>query len=425
MTMARTLGIKEPTKTLVKERKGFLLVAGPARWEVANLVHDARQIIFKGLPITVVKATPQMRRYLQNVGADVESDIAANYHWPGPWEEPFFHQIKTAEFLVAHQRAFCLNGTGTGKTASALWAADYLMNKGIIRRVLVISPLSTIHTVWGDETFKLLPHRSAVVIHGPKAKRDKCLAMKTEIVITNHHGMKTMYHELMAEKFDLVIIDEASVCRNSTTDLFDCAYDLTRKPRTWLLTATPTPKGPENAYGLAMLIDETKVPRSSQVWKRMVMLKVSEFTWVPKRDWKQRVFEVLQPAIRVRKEDCLDLPPVTGPVVIESALSSEQKKLIKAVQVLMRANLRSGEEITVGNRAGELSKIAQIAQGAVITADGSRVVDAKPRLRDLRSLIEECDEKVIVYCPYRAVTEMVYADVQTYTTACMVHGGIG
>lgn len=60
---------------------------------------------------------------------DVPSPINRDYNWPGLYK-PFAHQKKTSEFLSLHQRAFCFNEQGTGKTASAIWSADYLIKQG-------------------------------------------------------------------------------------------------------------------------------------------------------------------------------------------------------------------------------------------------------------------------------------------------------
>ena len=72
---------------------------------------------------------------------NIPSPITEEYNWPGLYA-PFLHQKTTSEFLSLRHRAFCFNEAGTGKTASVIWAADYLMNKNMIKRVLVICPLS-------------------------------------------------------------------------------------------------------------------------------------------------------------------------------------------------------------------------------------------------------------------------------------------
>ena len=73
------------------------------------------------------------------------SPITRDYDWPGLYR-PFKHQRTTAEFLSVHKRAFCFNEAGTGKTSSVIWAADYLMKQGLVKRVLVICPLSIMYS---------------------------------------------------------------------------------------------------------------------------------------------------------------------------------------------------------------------------------------------------------------------------------------
>lgn len=64
----------------------------------------------------------------------IPSPIERDYQWPGMFT-PFDHQRDTARFLTLHRRAFCFNEAGTGKTSAAIWAADYLMNHGLVKRV--------------------------------------------------------------------------------------------------------------------------------------------------------------------------------------------------------------------------------------------------------------------------------------------------
>ena len=97
-------------------------------------------------------------RVLQNLYINAPSPIMGKYKWTGTFP-PFEHQKKTAAFLTINKRAFCFNEMGTGKTASAIWAADYLMDEGIIDRVLIVCPLSIMDSAWRDELFKVAMHR--------------------------------------------------------------------------------------------------------------------------------------------------------------------------------------------------------------------------------------------------------------------------
>jgi hypothetical protein len=75
------------------------------------------------------------------------------YSWPGVYP-PMEHQRKTSIFLATNQRAFCFNEQGTGKTASAIWAADCLIEQEVISRVLIICPLSIMQSAWQADLFK-------------------------------------------------------------------------------------------------------------------------------------------------------------------------------------------------------------------------------------------------------------------------------
>jgi len=93
---------------------------------------------------------------------NLPSPMGRDYSWPGMFE-PFDHQRVTAEFLSINHRAFCFNEAGTGKTSSVLWAADYLMNLGKIKKVLIICPLSIMYSAWQGDVFNTCMHRTSQV----------------------------------------------------------------------------------------------------------------------------------------------------------------------------------------------------------------------------------------------------------------------
>ena len=102
---------------------------------------------------------------------NVPSPILGKYDWPGMYK-PFDHQKDTSSFLTLHRRAFCFNEAGTGKTGSVIWAADYLMKLGKIKRVLIVCPLSIMDAAWRADLFKFAMHRTVDIAHssGVRAK---------------------------------------------------------------------------------------------------------------------------------------------------------------------------------------------------------------------------------------------------------------
>lgn len=152
-------------------------------------------------------------RVLRNLGVrDVPSPIYGRYDWPGRYT-PMAHQKETASFLTLNRRAFVLNDPGTGKTMAALWAADYLMKRGEVRRCLILCPLSIMQTAWMQDIGNSIIHRSAVVCHHSNAaRRIELIQQDFQFVISNYEGVEIIADEIRNDgRFDLIIVDECFV----------------------------------------------------------------------------------------------------------------------------------------------------------------------------------------------------------------------
>ena len=121
---------------------------------------------------------------LNNLKINAPSPIEGRYEWTGKYA-PFEHQKTTSSFLTLNKRAFCFNEQGTGKTASAIWSADYLLKQGEINRVLIICPLSILESAWRDDLFTFAMHRTVDIAYGSAKKRRDIIASGVEFVIIN------------------------------------------------------------------------------------------------------------------------------------------------------------------------------------------------------------------------------------------------
>ena len=192
----------------------------------------------------------------------------------------------------------------------------------------------------------------------------------------------------------------------------------------WLMTGTPAAQSPVDAYGLARLINPTAVPRFATAWRDKVMRQITKFKWVPKEDAYDTVYDVLQPAIRYTKEQCLDLPPVVT-ITRDVELTSQQIKYYRMLKSQMLVHM-SGETITAINAAASVNKLLQISAGAAYT-DNKEVVefDCAPRLAVLLETLEETTRKVLVFAPYRHSIETIssYLDKHGISNT-KIHGDV-
>lgn len=336
---------------------------------------------------------------LKQLGFNPPSPINKNYEWPGVYP-PMDHQRTTAEFFTLHKRGFCFNEQGTGKTAAAIWAADYLMERKIISRVLVVCPLSIMQSAWQADLFKFAVHRHVNVAHGDRKKRKAIIASGAEFIVINYDGVAIVEEDIKAGGFDLVIIDEANAYKNSRTERFKVMRRIVT-PDTWLwmMTGTPAAQSPLDAYGLAKLCVPSKAPHLYSSYRDAVMYQLTRFKWVPKPQASAIVHGMLQPAIRFEKKDCIDLPSVTH-TYRHAPLTPQQIKFYKALKKDMLIEA-AGEEISAVHAASKLNKLLQISCGAVYS-DTKEVVefDVSTRLNAVLEVIEEASHKVLVFVPF-------------------------
>lgn len=348
----------------------------------------------------------------------------SEYEWPRPpGFTPFAHQKVTAEFLANQRKAFCFNEQGTGKTASVIWAVDYLMKLGLVKRVLVICPLSIMKSAWQVDLFKFAIHRTVAIAHGSAKKRKEIVDAGAEFVVVNFDGVGIIKKQIMDGGFDLIVVDEASAYKNAQTVRWKDLRDLTRAVKgLWMLTGTPAAQSPVDAYGLAKLVNPSGVPMFFGQFRDKVMNKVSMYRWVPKPDASQTVHTILQPAIRFEKKQCLDLPPVTF-TEREAPMTPQQKSFYKRLkdEMLIEA---AGEEVSAVNAAVKINKLLQIACGSVYT-DNHEVVDfdVSNRLNVVQEVVDESSNKVLIFVPFTHSIEVLAKHLIKNGVTCDVING--
>ncbi len=437
------------------QQKALILnVADPGH--VLTNVPRSKKIEFQGKSLVVVPHDIAGAQALRKLGYMVPSPIGFHYDWPRDKMQvpaPFTNQLETAAFLTLNDRAFCLNQIGTGKSLAAAWAADYLISAGLIRKTLIISPLSTLERVWGDAMFIHLQHRSLAVLHGSAEKRKKLFRNdKHDFYVINPDGLDIITELVFKEKkvrkdpmdqsetpavtkqlvganflrndIDLVIIDEIGMYRNHGTNRFRI-LNRAIKPemRVWGLTGTPTPNEPADAWAQCRLVTPWTVPSYFVMFKQQTMQQLTEYIWVPRKEANEIVYQVMQPSIRFTRDECFDLPECTYSHR-EVELSAEQKKHYKEIASDLVTQIHGGM-VTAMNEGVKAGKLVQIACGVVYDKNGvEREIDAKARIAAVKEIIESAGHKVIVFVPFTAPLKMLKRELSKSFTCEIVYGGV-
>jgi SNF2 family DNA or RNA helicase len=402
---------------------------GFTRHQIGQAIPEAREINGKYLAVPRTLRNSQLLRLLGQPVAPVMQD----YDWPSaPGIKPYESQKLAANFMVLHPRCFNLSDMGVGKTLTTLWAADWLMKQNPGLRALIVCPLSIMQRVWADALFKnFLGSRTINILYGDAAKRFKLLSeSKADFLVVNFDGVGIGAHtrkkleldgfsKALADRDDirLVIVDEASAYKDAQTKRHRLArLIIGKRDYLWLLTGTPTPNAPTDAYGLAKLVNNA-FGKSFTTFRLETMIQApgSAFRWFPKRDGYEQARKLLQPSIRFDITDVWDAPEMTTQQR-EVELTAEQKKFMADLKRDLQVVVKSGQPITAVNEAAVRTKFIQITLGAIYDAGHrAHAIDAKPRIEELKAVIEEAPGKLLIFAPLTSVVNMLYKDLKAWT----------
>ncbi|MDQ3023436.1 MAG: DEAD/DEAH box helicase [bacterium] len=412
---------------LVHQPTQSLLLKHPDPFSIREVLSNSRTLDHADYN-TAVQHTLDSTKVLRNMGIDAPAPIRFQYDWPGKFT-PFAHQITMAEFLTLHRRCFNLSEMGSAKTNATIWAADWLMQTGRVDKTLVLAPLSTLERVWQADIFDTVMHRTCTIVHGSRDKRKAALDADVDFYIMNHDGLGIAEIVDLIHKrpdINLIVVDEASMFRNSSTRKFKALEKLCKRQdvRLWMMTGTPCPNDPTDAWALAKLVSPERVPKFFGQFKRDTMLQISQFKWVPKADAYTTAFKAMQPAVRFKKRDCIDLPPVTQQDH-QAELTTEQRRAFEDLKKTMLAEAKDGKQITAVNAADKIGKLRQILCGAIKVGDNEyQPLDHAPRLKVLLEAISSASAKVLVVAPFKGIVRELEKEIGKHYSVGVLNGDV-
>ena len=389
---------------LIGEKRNALVISDTdsSRLQDALRIFQGNSFIVSDSSIAV-RYTLDNMQVLRNMGykpSDTPSPILAKYEWPGMYK-PMRHQKVMAEFLTMHKRCYNFSDMGVGKTAASIWASHFLLLNKKINRVLILCPLSVVKDAWLNDLSRLLMGVHVEAALGTKDKKLKAINSAAKYVILNYDSVVGLKKDLQKGGFDLIICDEATYLKNDSAYRTK-AVRLLVQPNTWvwMITGTPIAQSPMDAYGMAKICRPETVPKALTQFKSEIMNKVSALRWEPKPEAVTVVKNILQPAVRFRKEDCLDLPEKTY-TFMEVEMTKEQNHYYEKMRKEQYLNLASGE-VTAVNAGVLLTKLLQISSGAVYNTDGEFIeFDSKSRLDTMVEVIRGSSHKTLVFAAFK------------------------
>jgi SNF2 family DNA or RNA helicase len=153
-------------------------------------------------------------------------------------------------------------------------------------------------------------------------------------------------------------------------------------------------------YEQAKVITPHTVPKFFGRFREQLMVKITNFKWVPKNDANETAVRALVPNVRFTLDDVTELPPFISRQE-EVGLGPKQGAIYKEIKDAAYAMVQEGA-ITAANAGAVMSKLLQISLGWVYTGSGEIAkLDGDARIAAMLNTITSAQNKVIVFVPFK------------------------
>ena len=283
-------------------------------------------------PIFYVPKT-QISENLYDVEVDVEIDFDKYQEMDKRGWRVFPHQEKGIKFLLTKNNRILGDDMGLGKTLMSTIAS---IESGA-EKILVVCPANA-KINWFREINAYIPEEDISIIKSGHWDPRKYTIINYDILKNFHtiiDGRKNykdyeIRRHLEEEGFDLIILDEAHMVKNPTSNRSKIINQISKNiKRRWLLTGTPLANRPMDFFNLLKICDS---PVTAS-WKQYAFrycdgkkfkkkLKTGKYRDIWITDGASNLEELHDRTknliLRRKKEDHLDLPPkIVAPYYIE------------------------------------------------------------------------------------------------------------
>lgn len=360
-----------------------------------------------------------------------------------PWE----HQIEGIKRALSQRDFAFFFEMGAGKTSTTINVLRHKYAEASrIMRTLVLCPVVVCEN-WRREFFAhsgVGPY--CIVLSGSEKKRLKTFelhknAKPSPIFVTNYEAlnMKNLLQEFLSWRPEILICDESQRLKNpeaKRTKYAAMLADLTT--HNYILSGTPILNTPMDIFGQYRVLD-----RGETFGRNFVKFRAKYFfdenAGMPKQShfpkWEARggiidTFNELiyQKAMRVLKQDCLDLPDLVK-TVIPVELGLEQKRLYEEMKKEFIAYLKNGDAVVAQIAITKALRLQQLVSGYAKTESGEEIsLKDNPRNAALEELLDDIiprSEKVIVWsCFHENYEQIAKICRKLGLTYSELHGGV-
>jgi len=311
---------------------------------------------------------------------------------------------------------------GTGKSKVLVDNMAMLYDKGRINGALIIAPKGVYNNWFTQEIpIHLVSHiQPTMVLWTASTSKTKDKEYQSlfetghdlHILIMNVEALSTKKGLDFAAKFmschkTMLAVDESTTIKNPTAKRTKSILQLGKQAEyRRILTGSPVTKSPLDLYTQCAFLDEFLLGFNSFYAFRNRYAHMVEKNFGGRRVQLiasyQRLDELSENikgfSYRVLKEDCLDLPEKIY-TRREIELTEEQSKAYATMKSAALALLK-GKMATAPHVLTQMMRLHQITCGHLKNDDGTTTKLKNNRMKELLSLLEEVEGKVIIWANY-------------------------
>lgn len=334
-----------------------------------------------------------------------------------PWGE---FQVKGFNLLVQKDFLILADDAGLGKSWQILNALEAKYKLGQLKRGLIVCKASLLYN-WAQEiekhsnlTYLIIEgnaHRRAQLFYEFETKPYNILIISYETFRRSIDILLNMHKRV---PLDFCVLDEAHKIKNPTSKVGSSIHVIPFKYK-YVLTATPIINRPLEAYNYLKWGGIIKM----SWWQfRNRYAEFGEYHQILYYKNITELKNLLQKHMlrRLKKDKLKELPDITFKV-IPIEMTPEQKTLYNAVRKEILSELEDTQIKNVTSQLAKLLRLQQVTDSPLLI--GSRVEGAKLQALDelLENIIEENEEKCIVFSKFKSMVDILVKRYQKYNPA--------
>lgn len=323
--------------------------------------------------------------------------------------KPYKHQVEALAFALYLDKSALWLDMGLGKTYTAITLAKIRHSKkhfGGVDKVLVVAPRSLLYQ-WNAEINRLEPTAQVFTIIGSIYQKDRVLEKIAEAtgfiwVLISYESIANLFDDLLAFKFDMFILDEATKIKNPKAKRTENTIDLCSTIKYGVeLTGMSYVNSPLDLFSQFQALDPTVFGTNQYVFSnRYIEYKNMSFGrmimgYKHMEELKDRSYSI---AFARTKDKCLDLPERVYQVR-KLPVNEDQYKWYTS----LLDELASSKEQTLDGDykrtyvVAMLEKFTQITSGFILTEDKEYIWLDSPKYAETWDIISNSTDKFIVW----------------------------